>query len=144
MRNLLVDPRDQKFVIKEMLEVEQLFETPFFSHLTPKTLDMSLDAAAELATKAFYPTIMEADTQGCRLESGDVYVPECYRRLKEHFDQGNWSSLENSLEHGGQQYPRSAWLAVVEGFMPNVSFMWGMNKPFSGTKLIEIFGSEPM
>jgi alkylation response protein AidB-like acyl-CoA dehydrogenase len=142
MKNLLVDPRDQKFVINEMLGVEELFETPFFGHLSQKTLDMSLDAAAELATRAFYPTIMEADTQGCRLESGAVYVPECYRRLKDHFDQGNWSGLENSLEHGGQQFPRSAWLAVVEGFMPNVSFMWGMNKPFSGTKLIEMFGSE--
>lgn len=141
MRNLLVDPRDQKFVIKEMLGVEDLFETPFFGHLTQKTLDMSLDAAADLATKAFYPTIMDADSQSCRLENGSVLVPECYHRLKEHFDQGNWNSLENLLENGGQQFPMSAWLALVEGFMPNASFMWSMNKPISGTTLIEMFGS---
>ena len=142
MRNLLVDQRDQQFVLNEMLDVEALFETPLFGHLSQKALDMSLKAASELANQAFYPTIMEADSQGCRLENGTVLVPECYRRLKDHFDQGNWNSLENLLDHGGQQFPMSAWLAVVEGFMPNASFMWGMNKPFSGTTLIEMFGSD--
>ncbi len=141
MKNLLLDRRDQKFVLKEMLKVDSLFETSHFGHLTPQILDMSLEAAAELATKVSYPTIMEADSQGCRLENGSVLTPDCYRRLKDHFDQGNWNSLGNLLEHGGQQYPMSAWLALVEGFMPNVSFMWGMNKPFSGTTLIEMFGS---
>lgn len=141
MNNLLVDQRDQRFVLNEMLNVEALFESSLFGHLNQKALDMSLAAAAELATQAFYPTIMEADTQGCRLESGTVHVPECYRRLKEHFDRGNWNSLENPLEHGGQQFPMSAWLALVEAFMPNAPFMWSMNKPFSGTTLLEMFGS---
>jgi alkylation response protein AidB-like acyl-CoA dehydrogenase len=141
MRNLLVDQRDQEFVLNEMLDIEALFETSLYGHLSQKALDMSLKAASELATQAFYPTIMEADSQGCRLENGSVFVPECYRRLKDHFDQGNWNGLENSLEYGGQQFPMSAWLALVEGFMPNPSFMWGMNKPFSGTKIIEMFGS---
>ena len=141
MNNLLVDQLDQQFVLNDMLEVDSLFKTSLFGHLSRKTLDMSLKAAFELATREFYPTIMEADSRGCRLEKGTVLVPECYRRLKDHFDQGNWNGLENLLEHGGQQFPMSAWLALVEGFMPNASFMWGMNKPFSGTTLIEMFGS---
>ncbi len=141
MNNLLVDPRDQKFVLNEMLGVEELFETSLFGHLSKKALDMSLDAATELATKASYPTLMEADSQGCRIENGSVHGPECFRRLKDHFDKGNWNSLENLQENGGQQFPLSAWLALVEGFMPNASFMWSMNKPFSGTTLIEMFGS---
>jgi len=32
MDNLLVDQRDQEFVLHEMLCIEELFKTPFFSH----------------------------------------------------------------------------------------------------------------
>jgi alkylation response protein AidB-like acyl-CoA dehydrogenase len=141
MNNLLIDRRDQEFVLNEMLGIETLFDTPLYGHLTKKALDMSLDAAAELAAKEFYSTIMEADSQGCRLENGTVHGPECYKHLKKHFDEGDWNSLENLKENGGQQFPMSAWLSVVEGFMSNPSFMWGMNKPFSGTTVIEMFGS---
>ena len=142
MGNLLVDRRDQEFVLNEMLGVEKLFETSLFGHLSRKTLDMSLDAAAELAADGFYPTIMEADSQGCALEDGTVRAPACYHSLKKHFDQGHWNTLEYSREHGGQQFPLTSWLALVEGFMPNGSFMWSMNKPISGTTLIDMFGSD--
>jgi alkylation response protein AidB-like acyl-CoA dehydrogenase len=105
-------------------------------------LDMSLDAAMELAVRESYPTIMEADMEGCRFENGKVHVPEAYHRLKELFDRGDWPSLDSRQDSGGQGLPLSAWLPLVEPFMPNASFMWLMNKPFSGTRAIEMFGTD--
>ena len=142
MENLLVNPLDQKFVLHDMLRVEELFETPLFNHLSKKTIDMSLDSALELTVKESYPTITEADSEGCRLENGQVKTPQCFQKLKKLYAQGDWPSLEFRRENGGQGYPLSVWLALVESFMPNASFMWLMNKPFSGTTAIEMFGSD--
>lgn len=142
MENLLVNARDQKFVLHDMLKVEELCETPLFNHLSKKTFDMSLDAALELAVKEFYPAITEADSEGCCLEDGQVKVPQCFQKLKKLYAQGAWPSLEYRRENGGQGYPLSVWLALAESFMPNASFMWLMNKPFSGTTAIERFGSD--
>ena len=142
MKNLLVDQRDQKFVLHEMLGVETLFDSPRYGDVSRKMLDMSLDAAMELAERESYPTIMEADREGCRLENGKVHVPEAYHRLKTLFDQGNWPSLDSRQDSGGQGLPMSMWLPLVEPFMPNASFMWMMNKPFSGTSVIEMFGTD--
>jgi hypothetical protein len=82
MNNLLVDRRDQEFILNEMLGIDTLFDTSLYGHLTKKTMDMSLDAAAELAAKEFYPTIMEADSQGCRLENNVRFIPAKKKILK--------------------------------------------------------------
>jgi hypothetical protein len=142
MANLLVDPKDQAFVLHDMLKVEELCDTPAFNHLSRKIFDRSLDAARELAEKEFYPVITEADSQGCRLENGQVKVPRCFQRLKKLYTQGGWTALDSARTNGGQGYPMSVWLPVAECFMPNGAFMWLMNKPFSGTALIEMFGSD--
>ena len=141
MANLILDPKDQKFVLHDMLQVEKLCDTPPFNHLSQKTIDMSLAAARELAERELYPTISEGDRQGCRLENGEVRVPSCFQRLKKIYDEGGWPALQCTREFGGQGYPLSVWLPLVEWFMPNGAFMWLMNKPFSGTTLIEMFGS---
>ena len=91
MANELVNSQDQKFVLHEMLKVETLCESPVFSHLSKRTFDMSLDAAHALAQKEFYPTITEADSQGCRLENGRVHVPQCFQRLKQLYVAANRS-----------------------------------------------------
>lgn len=142
MSHPLVDPRDQKFVLHDMLNVEQLCQEPVFKHLSKQVFDMSLNAARELSTKESYPIIAEADSQGCRLENGQVIVPPCFQRLKTLYTQGEWPAMQSRRENGGQGYPLTMWLAMMEYFMPNGSFMWLMNKPFSGTAAIEMFGSE--
>ena len=60
MYNLLIDPRDQMFVLHEMLNIRQLCETDAFGHLNAETIDASLKAALELAVKESYPVMAEA------------------------------------------------------------------------------------
>ena len=141
MANLILDPKDQKFVLYEMLQVEKLCDAAPFNHLSRRTIDMSLEAARELAERELYPTISEGDRQGCRIENGEVRVPPCFQRLKKIYAEAGWPALQCTREFGGQGYPLSVWLPLVEWFMPNGAFMWLMNKPFSGTALIEMFGS---
>ncbi len=141
MRNLLVDQRDQRFVLHEMLDIGELFETNLYNHVSKEVIDASLEAALNLAARESYPVMAEADRQGCRLENGNVHVPRCYHRLKQHYDQAELSSTYISRQNGGHGFPMSIWAAMCEGFMHNLSFLWTWASPFSATQMIALAGS---
>jgi alkylation response protein AidB-like acyl-CoA dehydrogenase len=142
MFNLLVDKRDQKFVLHEMLNIRQLCETADFGHLTAETIDASLDAALELAVKESYPIMAEADREGCRLENGEVHVPRCYHRLKEHYDQAELASSYLPEAIGGHGYPMTLWTPMFEDFVHNIGFLWLWASPLAITGSIAMIGTD--
>src|SRR3990172_1792670 len=142
MKNLLVDGRDQKFVLHEMLNVGQLSETSLYGHVSREVIDSALDAALELAVKESYSTMVEADREGGKVENGNVRSPRCYQRLKELYDKGGWSSAYIPQEYGGSGFPLSVWTPLFEDFVHNLGFLWLWASPFSGTGFIVHFGSE--
>lgn len=142
MRNLLVDERDQRFVLHEMLNIGDLYETSLYGHLSKEVIDASLEAALKLAVKESYPVMAEADREGCRLENDNVYVPRCYHRLKKQYDQGELASAYISRENGGSGFPMSLWAPLFEGFVHNLSFLWTWASPFSATQIIALVGSK--
>ena len=77
MSNQLVDERDQQFVLNEMLEVEKLCEKPLYADFSKDMFDMVMTEAQKLAVNEIFPTLVQSDREGCRLENGQVYVPEC-------------------------------------------------------------------
>lgn len=143
MPNLLVDERDQKFVLHEMLRVEELCELSLYGHLSKDEIDASLEAALKLAVKESYPIMAEADREGCVLENGNVKVPQCYHRLKDHYDRGRWPAAHIPRENGGLGFPMSTWAALFEGFTHNLGFTWNWSSPFTGSGVIVQFGSTP-
>jgi alkylation response protein AidB-like acyl-CoA dehydrogenase len=142
MYNLLIDQRDQKFVLHEMLNIGQLCETECFGHLTAETIDASLQAALELAVKESYPIMAEADHEGCTLESGEVRVPRCYHRLKEHFDRLELASAYLPRALGGHGYPMTLWTPMFEDFVHNFGFQWPWASPLSIAGIIAMIGTE--
>jgi alkylation response protein AidB-like acyl-CoA dehydrogenase len=142
MYNLLIDSRDQKFVLHEMLNIRQLCETPCFSHLTPATIDASLKAALDLAVKESYPIMAEADREGCRLENGEVRSPRCYHRLKEQYDKAELASAYLPEALGGHGYPMSLWTPMFEDFVHNFGFVWPWASPLAITGSIAMIGTD--
>jgi alkylation response protein AidB-like acyl-CoA dehydrogenase len=142
MPNLLIDGRDQKFVLNEMLNIGQLCETACYDHLTSKMIDASLQAALELAEKESYPIMVDADREGCRLEDGEVRVPSCYHRLKKHYDQAELASAYLPRQMGGHGFPMSLWTALFEDFVHNFGFVWPWASPLSTTGSIAMVGTE--
>jgi alkylation response protein AidB-like acyl-CoA dehydrogenase len=142
MYNLLIDQRDQKFILHEMLNIGQLCETDCFGHLTAETIDASLQAALELAVKESYPIMAEADREGCTLENGEVRVPRCYHRLKEHYDQAELASSYLPEALGGHGYPMTLWTPMFEDFVHNLGFLWLWASPLSITGSIAMIGTQ--
>jgi alkylation response protein AidB-like acyl-CoA dehydrogenase len=142
MGNLLVDERDQKFVLHDMLNIEGLCETSLFGHLRKEMIDASLDAALALAEKESYPVMAEADREGCHLENGHVRSPRCYHRLKEHYDKAELASAYLPETIGGHGYPMTLWTPMFEDFVHNLGFLWLWASPLSITGSIAMAGTE--
>ncbi|HEJ83001.1 MAG TPA: acyl-CoA dehydrogenase, partial [Desulfobacteraceae bacterium] len=78
MANLILDERDQRFLLYEMLDVEALFDAPKFAEFSKEMLDMILEEARKFAVNEIFPTLKAGDREGCRLENGQVHVPEAF------------------------------------------------------------------
>ena len=143
MENLLVNPRDQRFTLYEMLDIEkELCTLPRFSEHSRELYDMTLDVALKLATEEIYPTLMEADRQGCVFENGVVKVPPCFHRIHKLFVEGGWTTTAVSPEAGGQGLPYTLSLAILETFVHNFAFLSYPTLAVGAGHLIEKYGTE--
>ena len=68
MSNLLVNTRDQQFVLFEQLGIEKLFETEAFKDFSKDDLLMIMNEAEKLAVNVIAPTLKEGDEEGCQLK----------------------------------------------------------------------------
>lgn len=141
MSNLLVDERDQSFVLHEMLKVEKLCEKPMYAEFSRDMFDMVLAEARKLAVNEIFPTLVQADRQGCRLEGGQVYVPECMHRAYKLFCEGGWNAMCFPPELGGQGLPLTIRTAAMEWFNHNFSFMAYPGTVEGAAHLVEVYGS---
>ena len=81
MSNLLVNERDQEFLLFEQLGIEKLFQTEPFKDFTKDDVVMMLNEAKKLAINVLLPTYAPGDKDGCTLKDGKVFVPasDCYQ-----------------------------------------------------------------
>lgn len=141
MKNLIIDERDQKFLLYDVFGIEKIFNTPQYHIYSRESFDMILSTALNLALNECYPVMREADKKGCRFENGNIYVPEAYHPLKIIFDKGGWSSLLLPQEYGGQGFSSLMYLSVCESFMHNVPFFQYTNRPLSTSDALARYGS---
>ncbi len=142
MANLILDERDQQFVLHEMLEVGKLCEAPLYADFPKDTFDMILSEAQKFAVEEIFPTLVDSDTQGCSLKNGDIRVPKAFHRIYKLYCDGGWGSMGKSPEVGGQGVPFVITIAAKEWFIHNLGFLV---LPFLGegaSHLIEVYGTQ--
>ena len=142
MPNLIVDPRDQKFVLYEMLAVEELCESPLYADFSRDVFDMALNEAEKFATNAIFPCLAQGDREGCRLEDGAVRVPECYHRVADRYREGGWATMNVGTDEGGQGFPHVIAAAAKEWFVHNPGFIIYFTLTEGAAHLVEVYGTE--
>ena len=78
MKELLVDLRDTRFILYDMLEIENLCRFEKFIDHSRESFEMVIKAAEKLATKEFAPSNSDGDTTGCIWHEGVVRVPPSF------------------------------------------------------------------
>lgn len=114
MSNLLVNMRDQQFVLFEQIGIDKLFDGKEFNSFSKEDALMILKEAEKMAVNVILPTLAEGDRQGCTLTNGSVSIPSCYHQAYKKYVEGGWLCPSKSSYVGGQGLPESVTTAALE------------------------------
>ena len=141
MSSFIIDSKDQRFVLYEMMNIEQICKGPY-EMFSRDTFDMILTEAEKFAKEVIYPVLKDGDHQGCRLENGQVYGPEAFRKGYKLYCEAGWNVMMNQPENGGQGFPLTLNLACSDWFLHNFAFCMYPGLTGGAAELIEKYGSE--
>ncbi|MBN1614987.1 MAG: acyl-CoA dehydrogenase [Deltaproteobacteria bacterium] len=143
MSNLLVNTRDQQFVLFELLGIEKLFESERYRDYTKDDVLMVLNEAEKMAINVILPTLAEGDREGCHFKDGKVNVPKCYHDAYKKYVEGGWLCPMQSPDVGGQGMPSSVSIATSELLgAANFAVLMYPALTVGAAHLIEVFGTE--
>jgi alkylation response protein AidB-like acyl-CoA dehydrogenase len=143
MGNLIVNTRDQQFVLFEQLDVEKLLQSERFKDFTKDDLLMILNEAEKLAVNVIAPTLKEGDQVGAKFADGEVTAPECFREPFKKYCEGGWMNPMDSPDVGGQGIPNSVGFSIMELFgAANYAFCMYPGLTHGAAGLIHSFGTE--
>jgi len=143
MSNLLVNGRDQLFILFEQFGIEKLFQTEAFKDFSKDDALMILSEAEKMALNVILPTSVEGDREGCTFKDGIVYAPKSYHDAYKKFNEGGWMIANESPDVGGQGMPIALYEACQEVMSAaNVSFSMLPGLTHGAAKLIEEYGTE--
>jgi alkylation response protein AidB-like acyl-CoA dehydrogenase len=143
MAKLLIDDRDQKFVLFEQLEIGKLSESKLYSDFDDEVYAMVLGEAQKLALKAMMPANSIGDSEGCVLKDGKITIPKVFHELWRLWNEGEWRRLDLPQEIGGQGMPMVIGMAANEYFEEaNLSFQTLAAMTRGAALLIATHGNE--
>ncbi len=107
--------RDMKFLLHEVLDIEQYGDLPKFSEAPRDLADAILDEAAKFAEGVLQPLNQVGDQQGCvRHDDASVTTPPGFKDAFDQFVENGWPLLGAEAEFGGQDLPSVLGIAVSE------------------------------
>jgi alkylation response protein AidB-like acyl-CoA dehydrogenase len=124
--------RDQRFLINDVLNVQQHGNLPGFADAPADIVDAILEEGAKFAENVLHPLNRIGDHEGCELQpDGEVKVPtgfdDAYRQLTE----GGWTALSADPKYGGQGLPHYLNLAFNE-MVTSSNMAFGMYPGLTG------------
>lgn len=142
--NQYISYRNLRFLLFEMLKVEQLNRFPYYADYDKSALEMALDAAKQIADTHLFPYYMEMDRKKAVFEDGIVKTHPQLKVIIQSIAEGGWIAAHAPAEVGGMQMPLSLLNAgLLSFYAANVNACY----PFltqGASNLILSFGSEEL
>jgi len=123
--NPLLDVRDQRFVLFEVLEADKLNQYEKFADFDRDTYEATLELAEQIAMEQIYPANAEVDKIGAQYDPATktVKLPESYHKAMNNYREAGFSGLSNGPEFGGTGMPETIYRAVMDYiFAASVAF----------------------
>lgn len=118
--------RDTRFVINEVLKVEQYADLPSFETASADMVETVVEECGKFAAEVLAPLNLSGDQQGCtRHADGSVTTPEGFKQAFDLYREAGWGTLAAPEEFGGQGLPHVLGF-VVEEFVATANQAWGM------------------
>jgi alkylation response protein AidB-like acyl-CoA dehydrogenase len=107
--------RDQRFLLRDVLAIEQYANLPGFAEASYDTVEQILDEAARFNTEVLAPLNAVGDKAGCKWSPDNtVATPPGFREAYRALVDGGWPALGADPAWGGQGLPAVVSLAVSE------------------------------
>jgi alkylation response protein AidB-like acyl-CoA dehydrogenase len=136
--------RDYRFILHEVLNVQNHANLPGFAEATPDTIDAILDGAAQLAEEVLQPLNLSGDEEGCtRHPDGSVTTPKGFKEAYKLFTDGGWGALTSDPDFGGQGMPAvigSCFSEIVSA--ANMAFVMYPGLSHGAYSAIHVHGSD--
>jgi alkylation response protein AidB-like acyl-CoA dehydrogenase len=143
MTNLLVNTRDQEFVLFEQLGIEKLFKSEKYTDFSKEMVLMMLNEAEKLSVNVLLPAYADGDKEGCTFKDGNVYVPASFHHVFKRYVEGGWLCSNESPDVGGQGLPLVVRSACMEAmFAANFPFLLYVGGMHGAARLIEQYGTD--
>ncbi|MCZ8323811.1 MAG: acyl-CoA dehydrogenase C-terminal domain-containing protein [Sphingomonadaceae bacterium] len=118
--------RDARFLINEVLRLQDHAALPGFASATPDMVDAVVEEAGKFCSEVLAPINLAGDQEGCtRHPDGTVTVPSVYKDAFAQFRAAGWSTLSVPEEFGGQGLPHVLGM-LMEEFMSSANQAFGM------------------
>lgn len=100
--------RDMQFVLYDLLNVEQHYQTlPGAAEVTADLINPILEESAKFCESILQPINQSGDKEGCHYQDGVVTTPTGFKEAYQQYITSGWPSLAASSEFGGQGLPYS-------------------------------------
>ncbi|MBN2398195.1 MAG: acyl-CoA dehydrogenase [Deltaproteobacteria bacterium] len=143
MSNLLVNTRDQKFLLYEQIGIDKLFGFEKYADYSREVVDMVLSEAEKMAVEVIAPTLEEGDKEGAQFKDGKAYAPACFHEPFKTFSEAGWICATKDPEVGGQNMPISVHTACWELFAAaHMAFSMYPSLTTGAAGLIDAWGTE--
>ncbi|MEE8320398.1 MAG: acyl-CoA dehydrogenase family protein, partial [Gammaproteobacteria bacterium] len=109
---------DLRFIINDVLNAEQLFQSRHYSHVDSDLITAVLEEGGKFASEILAPINKTGDEQGSRLVNGRVVTPPGFREAYQKYIEAGWLGLDLPEEFGGQNLPcvlQAAFAEMVVG-----------------------------
>lgn len=97
--------RDMKFVVKELVGLDDVAALPGCEEVTPDLVDAVLEEAGNFATGILDPLNIPGDRIGAKLDKNVVTAAPGFKDAFRKFSDGGWTGLNCDPQYGGQGLP---------------------------------------
>jgi hypothetical protein len=116
--NPIVDSRDVRFILFEILEMDKLTQYPAYADFDRATFEEVIDLAEKIAVEKVYPINSAADKKHAlyKPDTKEVIVPEEYFDGLNAYHDAGFLGLCISPEHGGMGMPHTMFSVTTDYF----------------------------
>jgi alkylation response protein AidB-like acyl-CoA dehydrogenase len=141
----LVDSRDVRFTLFEMLEIEKLNRFDPFKDFDRTVYEDTLKLAEEISFEQFFPSNVDGDRIGLKFDAAknEVKVPESFHKAFNAYLEAGFHTLQFPEEMGGMGLPNAIATAAAEYFdAGNTALTMYCGSITGAIQIIRTFGSD--
>jgi alkylation response protein AidB-like acyl-CoA dehydrogenase len=136
---------DIRFLLTELLDIEQISRLPGYEEATPDVLLAVLEEGAKLCENVLAPLNQSGDAEGCHYENGVVTTPKGFKEAYAEFVKGGWPAMTAPAEFGGQGLPHLTRFVLNEMMCAaNLSFAMYPELGHGVAMTLERWGNEEL